>query len=107
MMSLMSWGMDAKSIADTPQGGLLDDVWDAADLQVRNLDRALFGLHIQFFKTGRPAGKLLKSQIFASMGNKLEACFSIDFLCKQRFLILIWIIKIMHAEGLCRSNKRT
>ncbi len=44
MMSLMSWGMDAKSIADTPQGGLLDDVWDAADLQVRNLDRALFGL---------------------------------------------------------------
>lgn len=29
----MSWGMDAKSIADTPQGGLLDDVWDAADLQ--------------------------------------------------------------------------
>ena len=43
-MSLMSWGMDAKSIADTPQGGLLDDVWDAADLQVRNLDRALFAV---------------------------------------------------------------
>ena len=36
--------MDAKSIADTPQGGLLDDVWDAADLQVRNLDRALFAV---------------------------------------------------------------
>ena len=43
----MSWGMDAKSIADTTtegEGGLLDDVWDAADLQVRNLDRALFAV---------------------------------------------------------------
>ena len=36
--------MDAKSIADTTSEGLLDDVWDAADLQVRNLDRALFAV---------------------------------------------------------------
>ena len=103
----MSWGMDAKSIADTPQGGLLDDVWDAADLQVRNLDRALFGLHIQFLKPAPAGRQVAKKPDFCKHGNKLEACFSIDFLCKQRFLILIWIIKIMHAEGLCRSNKRT
>ena len=85
MMSLMSWGMDAKSIADTPQGGLLDDVWDAADLQVRNLDRALFGLHIQFFKTGRPAGKLLKSQIFASMGINLKLVSLLIFCASKGF----------------------
>ena len=85
MMSLMSWGMDAKSIADTPQGGLLDDVWDAADLQVRNLDRALFGLHIQFFKPGRPAGKLLKSQIFASMGINLKLVSLLIFCASKGF----------------------
>ena len=77
--------MDAKSIADTPQGGLLDDVWDAADLQVRNLDRALFGLHIQFFKTGRPAGKLLKSQIFASMGINLKLVSLLIFCASKGF----------------------
>ena len=44
----MSWGMDAKSIADTTSEGLLDDVWDAADLQVRNLDRALFAVCVEY-----------------------------------------------------------
>ena len=40
--------MDAKSIADTTSEGLLDDVWDAADLQVRNLDRALFAVCVEY-----------------------------------------------------------
>ena len=38
MLSLMSWGT-------TESDGLLDDVWDAADLQVRNLDKALFACY--------------------------------------------------------------
>ena len=37
MLSLMSWGT-----TESDGAGLLDDVWDAADLQVRNLDKALF-----------------------------------------------------------------